>query len=126
MAKDSRATGIAIEQSVKRYLQKQALDFVEANFHSRFGEIDLIFLDKNVEPHCLVFVEVRYRADNSFGSAAESVDYRKQQKLLKTAEVYLQQKKMTNFNARFDVVSANATKDHKFQWYKNAFEASPW
>jgi len=75
----------------------------------------------------LVFIEVRFRKNNSFGSGLESVTQRKQIKLRKTAEFYLQQHNQYE-NARFDVVSmskntqTNNTKQiYIFEWVNNAF-----
>ena len=80
-------------------------------------------LDKKV----LVFIEVRYRKNNYFGCGLESVTASKQQKLRKTAELYLQQNSQY-INARFDVVAMsknNDTSKYKqeftFEWITNAF-----
>ncbi len=80
-------------------------------------------LDKKV----LVFIEVRFRKNNNFGGGLESITSSKQQKLRKTAELYLQQNSQYE-NARFDVVSMsknNQTKPGKqkytFDWINNAF-----
>ena len=80
-----------------------------------------------LEKKILVFIEVRYRKNDSFGGALESVTPAKQQKLRKTAELYLQQNKQYE-NARFDVVAVsknNETNLHKvqynFDWITNAF-----
>jgi len=105
------------------YLKSQGLKLVDKNFNSRFGEIDIIMLDKKI----LVFVEVRYRKNNTFGGALESVTPSKQNKLRKTAELYLQ--KNTQYqNARFDVVSMSKNtqtnpdkQPYTFDWIPNAF-----
>ena len=80
-------------------------------------------LDKKI----LVFIEVRFRKNNNFGGGLESITCSKQQKLRKTAELYLQQNNQYE-NARFDVVSMsknNQTKQDKqkytFDWIRNAF-----
>lgn len=80
-------------------------------------------LDKKI----LVFVEVRFRKDDSFGGGLESITAAKQRKLRKTAELYLQQNNQHK-NARFDVVSmskSTQTSDDKqeyiFEWITNAF-----
>lgn len=49
-----RARMDAVERAAKGFLQQNGLEFVEANFHSKRGEIALIFRDGE----CLVFVEV--------------------------------------------------------------------
>lgn len=111
------------ETACYKHLKSKGLKFVEKNFSCRHGEIDLIMLDKKT----LVFIEVRFRKNNSFGSGLESVTQRKQIKLRKTAEFYLQQHNQYE-NARFDVVSmskntqTNNTKQiYIFEWVNNAF-----
>lgn len=74
----------------------------------------------------LVFVEVRYRKNNSYGGGLESVTKSKQDKLRRTAELYLQQHAKSD-NARFDVVSMSDNPQmgdinkYTFDWITNAF-----
>ena len=63
----------------------QGLSLLTRNFRSRLGEIDLIMDDGQ----SLVFVEVRYRRGNAFGSGAESVNRRKQARITACAQHYL-------------------------------------
>jgi len=120
----ARTKGDKVERFVLKYLTSKGLRLIEQNFNTRYGEIDLVMLDKAT----LVFVEVRFRAKSSHGSGAESVDYRKQQKIIKTAHVFLQQtKNMQQHNCRFDVVSV--TLQHKrlsADWVQNAFQLHGW
>ena len=111
------------EAACCNYLRSQGLKLVIKNFSCRHGEIDIIMLDQKT----LVFIEVRYRKNNNFGGGLESITAAKQQKLRKTAELYLQQNNQYK-NARFDVVSMsknNQTKLNKqqytFNWIENAF-----
>ena len=111
------------EAACNDYLQSCGLKLVEKNFSCRLGEIDIIMTDKNI----LVFVEVRFRKNNNYGDGLESITMAKQQKLRKTAELYLQQNNQYE-NARFDVVSMSTKaqtmqdKQHySFDWIQNAF-----
>jgi putative endonuclease len=98
------------------YLQRQGLKLIDRNYHCRMGEIDLIMDHDNT----LVFVEVRYRKNNLFGGALESVTYKKQQKLQKTALHFLQH--YQDRNARFDVIAITGEhKQQSFEWIQNAF-----
>lgn len=128
MAKDSREIGQEAENAAKAFLQNHKLKFIESNYHSRFGEIDLIFIDPHQKPSQLLFVEVKYRDKLRHGTGAESVTPAKQRKLLKTAQIFLQKEiKYSPFSARFDVVSV--TKENQqwqFDWFKNAFQPNPW
>ncbi len=131
MEKDSQAKGQVAEAWCKDYLCAKGLKFIEQNYHSRFGEIDLIFLDCNSSPETLVFVEVRYRANSDYGTGSETVTIYKQKKLIKTAQVFLQkERKFSNYNARFDVVSISSDKNNKesfkADWQSNAFQANAW
>jgi len=111
------------EMACYHYLKSQGLKLIDKNFNSRFGEIDIIMLDKKI----LVFVEVRYRKNNNFGGALASITPSKQNKLRKTAELYLQ-KNTQHKNARFDVVSMSKNtqtntdnQQYTFDWIPNAF-----
>ena len=78
--------GQEAEDACCLYLKSKGLKLITKNFSCRFGEIDIIMLENNI----LVFIEVRYRKNNNFGGALESVTYAKQKKLRNTAELYLQ------------------------------------
>ena len=86
------------------------------------GELDLVMQENNT----VVFVEVRYRKNDTYGGALESVTPGKQEKLRITAEQYLQQETKLN-NGRFDVVAMtekvqnNGSNIYSFEWIKNAF-----
>lgn len=111
--------GQQAEALAKNYLQQHGLKLLTQNYYCRRGEIDLIMQDEQ----SLVFVEVRYRRSSTFGSALESVDHRKQTKLIVTAEHYLQQNTSRFSSYRFDVVAI--TQDNNtpsITWVKDAFQ----
>jgi len=101
-------------------LQQSGLTLLARNFHCRFGEIDLVMRENDT----LVFVEVRKRSSNRFGSAAASITIQKQQRLLTAAEVFLRRHPaLATMNMRFDVVAIDgAGSDLKpvVQWLRNA------
>ncbi|MEE8388193.1 MAG: YraN family protein [Acidiferrobacterales bacterium] len=111
--------GRLAEERARRYLRKQGLKLVVRNYRSPYGEIDLIMRERET----LVFVEVRYRRHQAFGLPAETVDWRKQNKLRATAEHFLQNKKnLRDCPCRFDVMTISG--DHKngtIDWYPDAF-----
>lgn len=96
------------------------------NYHGHRGEIDLIFQDGDI----LIFVEVRFRKNNLYGDGLESVTAQKQQRILHTAEEYMQKETKLK-NGRIDVVAMSQkpqnihreiTEDsYTFEWIKNAF-----
>ncbi len=114
---EKQQKGQAAENLACEHLINHGLKLVERNFRCRQGEIDLIMEEKNNT----VFVEVRYRSNTSFGGSAESVDYRKQKKVINAASLYLQQNpKRAAKAARFDVVAING---NHLEWIKDAFQA---
>lgn len=112
-----RHKGHAIELVAQGWLEAQGLILVERNFTIKAGEIDLIMWDKD----SLVFIEVRYRTQNAYGSGAESITAAKMQKIRRTANFYLQQKfgNRPPF-CRIDVLSGSG-EPIEFEWIKNAF-----
>jgi putative endonuclease len=104
-ALSAHAQGKHAEQLAAAHLKKQGYKVLTCNFRSRFGEIDLVCLDKNT----LVFVEVRQRRSSS--AAAASIDKHKMRRLIKTANYYLY-KNEVSAPCRFDVVCIGPLTDH--------------
>jgi putative endonuclease len=110
-----REKGQLAERQAARYLKRRGLKWVTSNYHSRFGEIDLVCKDGDQ----WVFVEVRSRSSSCFMQPVESINPAKQRRLRLTAEAYLQRLPGgSQASGRFDVVSVVAG---RCQWIKNAF-----
>jgi len=88
------------ERAAKKFLQRQGLKFLAANFRSERGEIDLIFRDGD----CLVFVEVKTRSSEDWTRPAASVDADKRRRLSQCALDYLRLLKNPAVKIRFDIV----------------------
>lgn len=109
--------GNRAEKLACTYLEDNGLTLIDKNFHSRFGEIDLIMQHLDTT----VFIEVRYRKNMHYGGAKASINYTKQQKIRKTA-LYYMQKLGHEVNARFDVIAITGeNKKQNIEWIKNAF-----
>jgi putative endonuclease len=111
--------GQEAEKHACEFLMKNGLKLIECNHRNKLGEIDLIMQDKS---H-VVFVEVRYRQQKSYGSSVESITPFKQAKIIKAASYYLQIHKLTEkVDCRFDVVGMTSQNtDFEIEWIKNAF-----
>lgn len=110
--------GRQAEDLACRYLEAQGLRLLERNYRCAAGELDLVMRDGRN----LVFVEVRYRRHNRFGTPAESVDRRKQAKLTAAALHYLQAKGSKQA-ARFDVIAVSPSGNgFTVQWIPDAFQ----
>ena len=108
--------GLEAEKLAATFLANNGLKLVTQNYHCRFGEIDLIMKDAKT----LVFVEVRLRSNSQFGNAGASITLPKQQKLIATAQHYLQQH--GECDCRFDAILMNKTDLQNIEWVRNAFE----
>ncbi len=115
----SREQGKKAEQLACNYLKARGLKLVTKNFQGQQGEIDLIMQDKDD----LVFVEVRLRNNQAYGSGADTVSHQKQRRLKNTAELYLQIHYGNRVPpCRFDVISMSLRPEEKqFEWIRNAF-----
>lgn len=91
------------EAIAAEYLRKKHYKIIGTNYHSRFGEIDLIAVNRNF----LAFVEVKTRKSNDFAMAREYVGFAKQNRIKATAELYLSMYP-TSLQPRFDVIEIYA------------------
>jgi len=107
--------GNAAEALAAAFLQKKGLKLIERNFRCTYGEIDLIMRDGKT----LVFIEVRLRSNAGFGGAAMSINQSKQQKLRRTAELYLQA--YGDSACRFDAVLMSKIDSNAVEWIQDAF-----
>ena len=87
------------EEYAAEILIKKGYKIIARNYHSRFGEIDIIAENNNY----IVFVEVKTREKNYSVSPLEAVTAGKQNKIIKTALLCLQ-KNETSLQPRFDVI----------------------
>ncbi|MBR6222640.1 MAG: YraN family protein [Lachnospiraceae bacterium] len=112
----SRDVGNQYEEMVATFLKDRGMEIVERNYSCFNGEVDIIAHDKDY----LVFVEVKYRASDEYGSAAEAVDKKKQKKISKVAKHYLKANGISEFApVRFDVAAVSGD---TIEYYENAFD----
>lgn len=107
------------ERKAKQYLRRRFYKIKATNFHSRFGEIDIIAENRKY----LAFVEVKQRNSNSIAQPKEFVDYSKQRKIIAAAEYYLK-KNPTKKQPRFDVIEiiSDNNKIKSIKHIANAFD----
>ena len=112
--------GDKAENYALKYLKNQGLKLITKNYLTKLGEIDIIMLDKKT----LVFIEVRYRKNSLFGNALESIDFKKQQKIIKAAQLFLDEfNQYDEFSCRFDVIAIDKSlKYENISWIQDAFE----
>lgn len=96
------------------FLKKHGYKILETNFKNKIGEIDIIAEKDGV----IVFVEVKNRSTYGFGRPIEAVDFHKQSKIKKVAEIYLMIKNKYYNDVRFDVIEVS---DDNLEHIENAF-----
>ncbi|MFC1734982.1 YraN family protein [Candidatus Hydrogenedentota bacterium] len=117
-----KSIGAKGERIAARRLKVLGYKIVEKNHRTRLGELDIIA----EEGGDLVFVEVRTRTGNSFGTPEDSVTKRKQRKLTSLAYAYLERHDRNDVSCRFDVVAVEPArkwyKRHEVRVIQNAFQ----
>ena len=117
--KTNKSIGNFGEKTACDFLKKQGYKIIETNYHySKLAEIDIIAKEKNT----IVFVEVKARLNDRFGMPREAINYKKQQKIRRTAEFYLISNNLNDKNCRFDCVEIVGNReDFTVEHFKNAF-----
>ena len=116
----NRSTGQQAEDAALDYLLDQGLTLLQRNYRCKGGEIDLVMK----EGQTLVFVEVKHRSSERFGSPMEAIGRSKQRRLIVAAKYYLQaHKQCRQLMCRFDVVTSSrkAGGSADIIWLPNAF-----
>jgi putative endonuclease len=93
------------------YLRTEGFTVLENNYHSRYGEIDLV-AEKD---HCIIFVEVKTRTSQKFGLPEESVTPEKLARIFDTALFWMQEHPGKPDDWRVDVISILLTQNLETQ-----------
>lgn len=94
-----KAIGDSGEQAATDYLINKGYKILDRNYHSRFGEIDIIAL----KDEYITFVEVKTRDVKSFIKPKFSVTRSKQLKIIRTAMIYLSEHELDT-EVSFDII----------------------
>lgn len=117
------------EDYTANYLEKNGYNIVKRNYHSRYGEIDIIAANEEF----IIFVEVKTRASTCNENPSVFVDVKKQNKIVKTAYSFFvklnDNSHLLSLQPRFDVSAIvidekNTTKIVRFDYFVNSFYAN--
>jgi putative endonuclease len=123
MSQQRRELGAAGEAAAAQFLTRLRYKILERNYRCPAGEVDLIALDRGT----VVFVEVKTRHQDNFGSPFEAVDGRKQRRIERAAAHYLARRRLNTRDARFDVVGVHWENDRPHcEIVRDAFPALRW
>ena len=121
---ERRLLGAWGEEKAAAYLRRRGYRLLDANYHSRFGEIDLVAQQGGY----IIFVEVKLRNGKGPVRPMEAVTPAKQKRIIQTALCWMAQHPGPA-QYRFDVVEVIAPKGRdtrlcRICHIKNAFDAS--
>ncbi len=117
---DRKLLGRWGERRSEKFLKRKGLKTLTRNFTCKTGEIDLVMVDSD---RTIVFVEVKTRADESFGPAESAITSAKKSKMAKTARYFLAVNEIRDRPLRFDVLAVILGRQGPVQirHYENAF-----
>lgn len=111
---NNRKFGDAGEDLACRYLEKQGYEILERNKHySKFCEIDIIAKIKKT----VIFVEVKTRKTDSYGSPFEAITKNKYENIKKGVKFYLSENKIKDY--RIDVIGITLKPEIRINHLKN-------
>jgi len=96
----TQSMGIAGEDKATDFLRRKGYRIKTRNYRSRFGEIDIIAFDGLT----IVFIEVKLRSHERFGSGLEVISTKKLDGLIATAHLFLKHNKLEHHHFRFDAI----------------------
>lgn len=113
--------GVLAEREAQAYLVKHGILILTTNFYAKVGEIDIIAKDQST----LVFIEVRARRSELYGTSAETITDAKRQRIILAAQVFLQRHPaLATVACRFDVIEIKLNKNsNSVYWIQDAFVA---
>lgn len=116
---NTRKTGAGAEDVAIKYIVANGIEPVERNYTTPYGEADIIAKEGSV----FVFIEVKARRNQKYGSPADAVTKRKKLRYLNIAQYYFMSKSIRDYEVRFDVAEVYIS-DGKFNvnYIKNAFD----
>ena len=112
-----RSYGSEGEYAVRDYLTGRGYRVLDMNYRRGPGEIDVIAR----QGARVVFVEVKRRSSLRYGRPSEAVNRQKQAHILRTAQLYLQERRLADAPVRFDVIEVLPG---EIRHIENAFDAS--
>ena len=113
--RSSREKGSIGEEIARKYLKDNGFTILDANFHARMGEIDIIAR----EGEELVFVEVKTAMGDTFGNPLGWIPERKQRRIFLASLAYVSRKGLAHAPMRFDVITVDP--ERKVSHVRDAF-----
>jgi len=110
------------EEEARNFLIKNNYSIIKSNYTCKCGEIDLIAEKDDY----IVFVEVKTRTNANYGFPVESITFRKRKSIIKSAKVFLHQRKAEDSSVRFDVIEVLTGNEKEANCNINHIENAFW
>ena len=111
-----RLIGDKGERKVARLYVTKGYKIIARNFFCKYGELDIVVQKGDT----VVIVEVKTRKNNNYADAKDFVDFKKQNRIIKTTDIFLQKHNLTDCVIRFDVAEVY-TENNNINIIENAF-----
>ncbi|MCL1944420.1 MAG: YraN family protein [Firmicutes bacterium] len=103
----NRAKGYYYEQIIVEYLQDNGYIILDTNWYCQQGEIDIIAQKDGIK----VFVEVKSRKSNRYGTGLDAINYTKQKRISNASLAYLIENNSLNSNIRYDAIQVDSNNE---------------
>ena len=115
--KNNKEKGAMGEEIAARYLANKGYRIIDRNYRTNIGEIDIIALKDDL----LIFIEVKSRTNIIYGYPYEAVNWKKQEKIIKSSLIYMKHKKLKDYQIRYDIIEIYLQNNRKINHIENAF-----
>lgn len=112
---NKREQGTVFENYAAAFLESKGYILLTKNYFTKSGEIDLIMK----KDRTIVFVEVKQRSSDIFGSGEYAIDYKKRKKMFLSARKFLAENKCLDCDIRFDAVIFNGKNKTPYNWIRD-------
>jgi len=121
MKRDNKKVGAIGEDAAAQFLRKKDYQILERNFHTRWGEIDIIAREKRSAQGGpkIVFVEVKTKTGDQYGEPWEMINRNKYQQVKNMAQVYLTKNGLGEVPCRIDVIGVWLDLEHEVEKIKH-------
>jgi putative endonuclease len=119
----AHAWGRRGEDLAHRFLQRAGYTIVARNLRLRGAQIELDLVAH--DGATIVFVEVKTRASDEFGTPDQAVDHEKREHLIRAASAYLRAAEASWSRARFDIVTVTFEGGVRIGHIRDAFSRPP-
>jgi putative endonuclease len=121
LSRERKDKGDRGEDRTATFLRQEGYRILERNYRCPLGEMDIIARDGKT----IVFIEVKARSSDRFGSPQAAIGPQKQRRMTAIALCYLKGKGWLGMPARFDVAAVRLdAAGERVTLYKNAFDAT--